>query len=420
MTERTLSRPRAYRRTPRWVFWLRRSIAAALTLVIVTTSWSLISVLRAPGTDDAPTRLAEWSRDHYLGPLVTLAETAQYKLNPPVTGGSPDTSLLAQAANSVDAATTTDGSNSTIASNAVTSTTPANAAIATNATKRPSTLVSIQIPTQPPIHTPVTPSLPGEGRFVHAASTSAGPALQIAYVRPDSIHTSYLTGVAWMSHTLHFVLHPGYEDPGTAGMSQPDLITPSAFPGLMATFNGGFKMKDANGGYYDNGHFAAPLVKGAASFVIYKDGHATVGTWGNDVHMGPKVAFVRQNLQPLITKGKLAPNLSSNVQSNWGATIGGAYYVWRSGIGITKSGDLVYVMGDALSVSSLADILHRAGAVTAMQLDINRAWTSFMYYKHPTSTTVKPHKMGTFNRPVERYLQDTSRDFFAVYDPKVA
>ncbi len=402
MTERTLNRARAYQRTPRWVYWLRRIIAAALTLVIVTTSWSLISVLRAPGTDDAPTRLAEWSRDHSLGPLVTLAETAQYKLNPPATGGSPDTSVLAQAANSVDAATTTVGANST------------------NAAKRPSTVVSIQIPNQPPMHTPVTPSLPGEGRFVHAASTSAGPALQIAYVRPDSIHTSYLTGVAWMSHTLRFVLHPGYEDPGTAGMSQPDLIKASAFPGLMATFNGGFKMKDANGGYYDNGHFAAPLVKGAASFVIYKDGHATVGTWGSDVRMGPKVAYVRQNLQPLMTNGKLAPNLSSNVQSNWGATIGGAYYVWRSGIGITKSGDLVYVMGDALSVSSLADILHRAGAVTAMQLDINRAWTSFMYYKHPTSTTVQPHKMGTFNRPVGRYLQDTSRDFIAVYDPKAA
>jgi hypothetical protein len=270
---------------------------------------------------------------------------------------------------------------------------------------------------QPAMTTPVTPALSGEGHFVLAVNTSDGPVVQIAYVRPDNVHTSFLTGVAWMSHALRFVLHPGFEDPGTPGMSQPDSIKPSQYPGLVATFNSGFKLKDANGGYYDNGHYAAPLVNGAASFVIYKDGHATVGTWGSDVKMGSNVAFVRQNLQPLITNGQLAPDLSSNVQSNWGATIGGAYYVWRSGIGVTKNGDLVYVMGDALSVSSLADILHRAGAVTAMQLDINKLWTTFMYYKHPTISSVQPHKMGNFARPADRYLQETSRDFFAVYEP---
>ena len=390
MTTRTLSRPRSYRRTPRWVFLLRRAIAAVLVVAVVVTSWSIVSALRAPGTDDVPTRLAEWGRDHAMGPLVTLAETVQYKLSPPATGGTPDTSLLTQAAQDGNAATS------------------------------PSGAVGGQIPIQPTLSTPVMPALPGEGHFVHAITTSAGPAIQIAYVRPDNVHTSYLTGVAWLSHTLHFVLHPGFEDPGTTGMSQPDRITAKQYPGLLATFNSGFKLKDANGGYYDNGHYAAPLVAGAASLVIYKDGHATVGVWGSDVKMGPDVAFIRQNLQPLITHDHIAPNLSSNVQSNWGATIGGAYYVWRSGIGITKSGDLVYVMGDALSVSSLADLLHRAGAVTAMQLDINKLWTTFMYYKHPTSTTVQPHKMGNFARPADRYLQETSRDFIAVYDPNAA
>ena len=110
------------------------------------------------------------------------------------------------------------------------------------------------------------------------------------------MHTSYLTGVAWMSHTLRFVLHPGFQDPGTAGMSEPAQITTSQLPGLLASFNGGFKLKDAQGGYYDHGHTVGTLVAGAASFVVYKDGHATVGTWGSDVTMTPDVAFVRQNL----------------------------------------------------------------------------------------------------------------------------
>jgi hypothetical protein len=369
------------------VFWVRRAALAALAIFAISTTWSVLSALRAPGTDDVPTRLAEWGRDHSLGPLVTLAETVQYRMNPPATGGTPDPTVLNQAA--------ADG----------------------NGASTPSDSTGALIPVHADLSTPVSPALRGEGHFVHAVSTSAGPAIQIAYLRPDSVHTSYLTGVAWMSHTLHFVLHPGFEDPGTSGMSQSDRIRQQQYPGLVATFNSGFKLKDANGGYYDNGHYAAPLVKGAASFVIYKDGHATVGTWGTDVHMTSDVAFVRQNLQPLITNGQVAANLSQNVQSNWGATIGGAYYVWRSGIGVTASGDLVYVMGDALSVASLADILHRAGAVTAMQLDINKLWTSFMYYKHPNTGSVQPHKMGNFARPADRYLQETSRDFIAVYDP---
>jgi len=390
LSTRTLSRARAYRRTPQWVFWLRRIALATVAIVAVATTWSLVSALRAPGTDDVPTRLAEWGRDHAMGPLVTLAETVQYKMSPPATGGTPDTTLLTQAA------------------------------AADNGSSSPSSATGQSIAPQAAVVPPVSPALAGEGHYVHAVLTADGPAIQIAYVRPDHVHTSFLTGIAWMSHTLHFVLHPGFEDPGTSGMSQPDSIKPPAYPGLLATFNSGFKLKDANGGYYDHGHYASPLVKGAASFVIYKDGHATVGIWGSNTHMSSDVAFVRQNLQPLITNGKIASNLSANVQSNWGATIGGAYYVWRSGIGVSASGDLIYVMGDALSVSSLADILHLAGAVTAMQLDINKLWASYMYYKHPTATSVQPHKMGNFARPADRYLQETSRDFIAVYDPKLA
>ena len=381
---RPTSRPHAYRRRPSWVYWLRRGILAGLAVLVLATGWSVADALRAPG-DDVPTKLAEWARDHGLGPAVTMAEAIQYKLSPPPTGGAPDTSQLASgAAESANAAKTPGGA----------------------------TLIGLQ----PRLSSPVSPELPGEGVFVPAVTTKAGPVVQVTYVRPDSVHTSFLTGVAWMSHTLKFVMHPGYQDPGTAGMSQPDQITNGQLAGLVASFNGGFKLKDAQGGYYDHGHTAGTLTNGAASLVIYKDGHATVGTWGSDVTMTPDVAFVRQNLQPLISGGVVAPNLDANVQSTWGATVGGGYAVWRSGIGVTKTGDLVYAGGDALSVSSLADILHRAGAVTAMQLDINKAWVSYMWFTH-SGSHVTPHKLAAFQRPADRYLNPTSRDFFAVYAP---
>ena len=388
MLRRPSSRPKAYRTPrPRWVYWLRRTVLGVVLLLVVTTTWSIIGALRAPGDDAASVKLAEWARDHYLGPVVTLAENIQYKLNPPVTGGAPDSTELAAAAKEAAAQPA-----------------PAGSAAAS------------LIPRQPSIVPPVSPALPGEGVYVPVVKTAKGGLVQFTFVRPDSVHTSYLTGVAWMSHTLKFVLHPGFQDPGLTGMSQPDLIGPAQMPGLVATFNGGFKIKDAQGGYYNNGHTIGSLVNGAASLVIYKDGHATVGTWGKDVTMTPEVTFVRQNLKPLVSGGQVADNLDANVESTWGATIGGALAVWRSGIGVTATGDLVYAMGDAMTVSDLADVLHRAGAVTGMQLDINQAWVSYMWYSH-SGSTVAPHKLGTFQRPSDRYLNDTSRDFVAVYAP---
>ena len=41
---------------------------------------------------------------------------------------------------------------------------------------------------------------------------------------------------------------------------------------LVAAFNAGFLMSDANGGYYTDNKTIIPLRTGAASFVVYKDG----------------------------------------------------------------------------------------------------------------------------------------------------
>ena len=141
-----------------------------------------------------------------------------------------------------------------------------------------------------------------------------------------------------------------------------------------------------------------------------------MGAWGGSLRLGPDVVSVRQSLKLLVDNGQLAPNLDKNVESNWGATISGAFYVWRSGLGVTAQGDLVYVAGNALSVKSLASLLQQAGAVRAMQLDINIAWISYMWYSPGTSPSdLVPTKLVAFQRPANRYFTPTSRDFFAVY-----
>jgi hypothetical protein len=212
---------------------------------------------------------------------------------------------------------------------------------------------------------------------------------------------------------LNFSLHPGYSDPGNAGAWHAQDSVGSRLKGLVATWNGGFKIKDAKGAFYLNGKQAGPLTKGAASVVIYKDRTIKLGSWGRDFTMTSNVVAVRQNLKLLVDHGKIAKNVDGAVQSNWGATIKGAYFVWRSGLGIRADGNLVYVAGDALSVRDLAVLLKNAGAIEGMQLDINPAWISYMWYSHGSKVT--PHKLVNFQRPADRYLTATSRDFFAAY-----
>ncbi len=119
-----------------------------------------------------------------------------------------------------------------------------------------------------------------------------------------------------------------------------------------------------------------------ASVVYYRDGHMAIGVWDQTVRMTPDVVGVRQNLHLIVQHGRVPSSVDNNVETSWGATLGGGYYVWRSGIGITKDGRVIFVYGPALNVRELAELLRHAGVVTGMELDINPAWMSFMYYQH--------------------------------------
>jgi hypothetical protein len=215
------------------------------------------------------------------------------------------------------------------------------------------------------------------------------PAVYEAFVRPDAIHTSYVVGVAWMDPTLlRAQLYSGSYIPGGGPYKYSAPISALASKSLVAAFNAGFRVQDSHGGYYTNGTTVKPLVNNAASVVIYKDGTMTVGSWGTQVWMSNQVASVRQNLVLLVNNGKEVQGLKDQNSSKWGATISGSYNVWRSGLGVTRDGAIVYVGGPAMSISDLADILKRAGAVRAMQLDINTGWVQFSTFEGPLDTSI--------------------------------
>ena len=227
-------------------------------------------------------------------------------------------------------------------------------------------------------------------------------------------------GIAWMDTSLLSArLYSGSMSPGGSGYKYSAPVAPAAARSLVAAFNGGFKMADAHGGYYTEGRVVRPLVNGGASLVIYASGSATVGAWGSDVTMSPSVAAVRQNLFPLVVDGKPTARASTRTWRVWGGTcpcgtgLRGSDYQWRSGLGVTADGALVYVVGPLLDPLQLAELLARAGVVRGMELDINPSWPVFASFKPATEGGLAAPANGTS-------LIDTYRGPAAFFDPAYA
>ena len=131
--------------------------------------------------------------------------------------------------------------------------------------------------------------------------------------------------------------------------------------------------------------------------------------------MGPDILAVRQNLDLLVDDGQVNPSCVNNNQGQWGAADGGAFYIARSGIGVTDTGALVYVAGPAMSVCSLGNVLQAAGVVRGMTLDMNPGWIRGTYFTHDNGQTI-PHKLSDqMQPPPDRLFHVSTRDFFAFY-----
>jgi len=230
-----------------------------------------------------------------------------------------------------------------------------------------------------------------------------------------------VAGVAWMdTRLLRPALYSGSISPGGYGWRYTAPVQGAAARALVAAFNGGFQFPSTDGGYFSEGKIVFPLRVGAASLVIYRNGTAIVGEWGRDASMAPNVVAVRQNLNLLVDNGQAVPGLNPNDIWTWGPTLGGIPNVWRSGLGETADGAFVYVAGPSLTVVDLASLLARAGAVRAMELDINPYWTVFATYSPSTPTGAASPQSGAdllpgmIGTPSRFFDPAWNRDFIAM------
>jgi hypothetical protein len=189
-------------------------------------------------------------------------------------------------------------------------------------------------------------------------------------------------------------------------------VPPAARSRLLATFNSAFKLEDSGGGFALGGRTYAPMRQGMATLIGYADGRVDVEAWAGGPDVAPGIAFARQNLPLIVSGGRPNPNLSDGPA--WGVTLGNAVRVWRSGVGVDGRGDLIYAAANDQTVGSLAQILIRAGAVRAMELDINSYWVTCITYAQPGAGQPSSLLPGMTRGP-DRYLSPDDRDFFAVY-----
>jgi hypothetical protein len=219
--------------------------------------------------------------------------------------------------------------------------------------------------------------------------------------------------VAWFDHKrTALAFYPGRYEPPTAPVRGPMSVPYGQRWRLLAAFNSGFTYIDGHNGSSINGRSYEPLRDGLATLVSYRNGRVDVTTWRGGANAGPQIVFARQSLPLIIGDGKLSPAL--NDSSQWGLTLGNAVRVWRTGVGIDRRGNLLYAAANDQTVTTLAKILQRAGAVRAMQFDINPEWPTLITYHHLDGLVpvkVVPNVM----QPATRYLVPDDRDFFAVY-----
>jgi hypothetical protein len=331
-------------------------------------------------------RSVEWLRDHGAAGIVAQVEDWYYTITAPSKGGPGLKAVPKVGVADLPAATTHS----------------------TPVAERPRAVAAM-----------IAPALTGEGVWRPTrAGLGSAPPLLVTTLRDEPDYPRVVVGLAWIdTRRTKISLYAGRLEPTVTLPTRAMEVPASGRDRLLATFNSGFKLTDAggslgDGGYAIYGHTYAPLKNGLATFVGYTNGTVNIVGWMHGASAPAGVSYARQNLPLIVDRGRVNPAIGD--ASLWGATIANAILVWRSGIGIDRHGNLIYAAGNDQTAASLAGALVRAGAVRAMELDINPYWVSFITYGafgalDPTNL------LPTMQRPATRYLTPDDRDFFAVY-----
>ena len=358
----------------------RRRILLLVFLVLISpVLYSYVTTMIKPSSLPLGVRSVEWLRNNHGAWLVNEAESIYYRWNAPSKGG-PQLKTLPTVG-----------------------TGPAQAGKPRPTLYRPPRI-------KPILH----PALPGEGVWWSTGRIVNGAApILVTTFRTDPVYPRIVAYVAWIDHTrTQLALYPGRYEPPNANPRGPMSVPQGQRWRVLATFNSGFLLRDSRGGFFLNHDSAAPLHPGQGTIIAYKDGRVDIVSWRGGATPSNKAVLAQQNLPLIVDHRRPNPLLGNG--SLWGSTLGNAVRVWRSGAGIDSHGNLIYAAANDQTAASLAAMLIHAGAVRAIELDINAEWPSLITYgKGGVGSALKV--VPNTQQSATRYLVPDDRDFFAVY-----
>ena len=218
---------------------------------------------------------------------------------------------------------------------------------------------------------------------------------------------------------LSFTLYSGSLIPGGGPYRDTAPISAADALNLVAAFNSGFRDGDSHGGYFVQGRAEIPLVDGIASAVIYAGGTMKIGTWGSEISMTPNVVAVRQNMTLLIDHGVINPLTPSEPYLSWGIAWPRGARTNRSALGVTADGAELFAGGVGLTVPQITQAIASAGAVRAMELDMNDVYPNFSIFTPPPGAPASAlngsEVVPGFSGPERYFAASWNRDFFAVF-----
>jgi hypothetical protein len=260
--------------------------------------------------------------------------------------------------------------------------------------------------------------LTGEGIWTPIPEATKEAALAQTIFRPDKERPYAVVTIVKMDmNSLIISASAGLKDPG--GVEKPGAgIVPKYIQNtnrLLVGFNGGFQGKDGNYGMIVDKTEYLPLLKNLGTIITYKNTKPQIIKYTGK-KLDKTVSAARQNGPLLIENAAIVASSSAWNMQTWGLTTTNSMYTWRSGIGVTKDGHLLYACGPSLVPETLATALKAAGAINAMQLDINPVWVRFVLF-HPLGKGEYAYTplLTSMVNGGEQYLHGYQRDFFYVF-----
>lgn len=206
----------------------------------------------------------------------------------------------------------------------------------------------------------------------------------------------------------------GTEHPrSTTGEVGTGMVPASERARTIAAFNGGFQAVHGNYGMVVDRTVLLPPLPQIATVATYADGKALLGTWGEDRPLPRGLVSLRQNLPPLSDQGQFNPL----GRKTWGFTLKGndPIFTWRSGLGVTRAGALLFAVCVRCSADTLADAMVAADAEYAMHLDMNISNIGWEFWR-PGATAGRVERQSLmvdmWRAEEPRYVDPHTRDFF--------